>query len=153
MAARLRTIADAVVTALNAQTFSQSFTATRVWEEFESLPDLATGYDVKVRPVTSYQTELHSRSATVAEYQIECWIRAKMTADVGNDFKSHIDEAVDLVEEIREFVEPNLASSSELNPAGANWSGTEAIVVYGEQVLKRANFFESQLTFTFSDYR
>ena len=76
-----------------------------------------------------------------------------MTADVSNDFKSHIDEAVDLVEEIREFVEPNLASSSELNPAGANWSGTEAIVVYGEQVLKRANFFESQLTFTFSDYR
>ena len=148
MAANIIDIADAVVTGLNAQSFSQSFTAVRDYVYDISLPDHSS-LTVSVWPA-GYETSPVARAAVEREYAIHVRVAKKVAVTSATERKSSIDPMMLLVEEIANYIEPT-ETSDELGPAGATWVATDNNEIDYEQ-LNELNQFSLVLTFTFRKY-
>ena len=94
-------IADAVVSALNAQTFSQAFTAARLYVPRETLEELKT-LAVSVVPESVVATR-HDRAAFEEDYRVVVAIRKKLTGDAPAD----VDPYVLLTQEIADYLRAN----------------------------------------------
>ena len=148
MAANIIDIADAVVTGLNSQSFSQSFTAVRDYVYDISLPDHSS-LTVSVWPA-GYETSPVARAAEEREYAIHVRVAKKVAVTSATERKSSIDPMMLLVEEIANYIEPT-ETSDELGPDGATWVATDNNEIDYEQ-LNELNQFSLVLTFTFRKY-
>ena len=148
MAANIIDIADAVVTGLNAQSFSQSFTAVRDYVYDISLPDHSS-LTVSVWPAGD-ETSPVARAAVEREYAIHVRVAKKVAVTSATERKSSIDPMMLLVEEIANYIEPT-EPSDELGPDGATWVATDNNEIDYEQ-LNELNQFSLVLTFTFRKY-
>ena len=148
MAANIIDIADAVVTGLNSQSFSQSFTAVRDYVYDISLPDHSS-LTVSVWPA-GYETSPVARAAVEREYAIHVRVAKKVAVTSAAERKSSIDPMMLLVEEIANYIEPT-ETSAELGPDGATWVATDNNEIDYEQ-LNELNQFSLVLTFTFRKY-
>ncbi len=95
MAAKIVDLAEAVVTELNAESFSQAFTATRHYVPKIDLKDAAS-LSVLVAP-SGFSTSIASRANDDEEYTIDIGVLKRLTVD-GN---TELDPLMLLVEEIK----------------------------------------------------
>jgi hypothetical protein len=108
-------IANAIVSELNAETFSQEFTAVRYYLPQTKLENLAE-LKVSVVPRTITET-VSSRESTVGEYIIDVGIQKAIDPAV----LAEADELMLLAEEISNFF--RLRTLVDYEPA--NWAGVE----------------------------
>jgi molybdate-binding protein len=101
MTAPIITLADAVVTALNAATLSMTFTASRVYvPKF----DVAASEDLQVRVVPASDPRTPETAATdVGELVIHIGVFKRLTGTVAGEV-AEIDALMDLCEELRAVV-------------------------------------------------
>ena len=142
MAAVLVDVADAITTALNGGSFSESFTAVRSYAEWdEALTDVDT-LRVDVVPVNyTERSQLVSRNAY--EYQVETDIGvrkrfavADQDATTGRIDTAEIDALVLLVEEINEFFIHDALGST-----GTVWDAVEIRAAYVREHLRNMRQF------------
>ncbi len=137
--AAITDIADAVVTELNAATFSQPVAAERTYLPVFELPEMKDLHvtvvprDVAIAP--------SARSHNQHDYAIDVAVQKKLT-DADN---AEIDPLVSLVDEIADhFRFKRLPAYSE-----AMWVKTEYKPVYAQEHLEQLRQFTSVLTLTF----
>ncbi len=152
MAARCVEIADAIVTAINAQSFSLAFTAVRRWLWYQEVSEIVTQSpvvsvlprDVLInRPASSREQQNRQHGIVIAVQQ-----KLPETGET-----AEIDALILLSQEIYEFLEPTAASAA-LEPSGAGYVMTEHEDgrLYDEDDL-RLRLFTSLMTFVYSDLR
>jgi hypothetical protein len=149
--ARSVEIAQAIVDALNGQTFSQPFTAVRTWQSVDDLADLGEGseYHVAIHNSPDITSELSSRKEVVDTHTIRISLRKKIDAD---NQDAEIDDAVALVEEMRTFLEP--AGSEPFNPIPtAYYDASEVPFHFLPDDLNEHNLFRCVMTFEYVDSR
>jgi len=129
-------IADAVVTALNGQSFSQPFTAARAY-----LPafDLREMKDLHVTVVPKgVELTTAGRGLAQSDVQIDIGVQQKLaTSD-----EAEIDALMGLVQEIAEFVRATRQFGE------AVWVKTENTPIYSPEHLGELRQFTSVLTLT-----
>jgi len=135
-------ITDAVVAALNGGTFSQPFTAIRLYVPNFDLKDMK---DLHVSVVPrGVELSTASRSLLQHDVQIDVAVQKKLpadTADTAGD-QAAIDELMGLVQEIADFLR-------EIGSFGdALWVKTENKPVYSSEHLSQLRQFTSLLTLT-----
>jgi len=131
-------VANAVVAALNAATFSRPVAAERRWqaeEELESLKDLK----VAVIPVAVPSIEALDRSRLVREVEVDVVVQKK-TADL-----AETDGLVALVEEIGNFLAMKRPTAC---PAAA-WVGIASPVLCDPEHLRQYGLFTSVLALSY----
>ena len=132
-------IADAVVTELNAGTFSQEFTAARLYRPEFDLKDMATLH-VTVVP-KGVETVTVSRSVVQYDITVDVAVQKKLESESNDE----IDPLMNLVEEIATFF--RLRRLAEC--PNASWLRTENEPVYSPGHLEELRQFTSVLTLTF----
>ncbi len=134
--AQITDIVDAVVAALNGQTFSQPFTAARAYRPAFDLQEMK---DLHVTVVPK-GVELASagRGLAQSDVQIDIGVQQKLAA--GDDAK--VDALVRLVQEIAEFVRATRQFGD------AVWVRTENTPIYSPEHLGELRQFTSVLTLT-----
>lgn len=152
MTARAVEIAEAVKDAINGESFSIAFAATRRWLWFTDVAQVsASAPAVSVIPAGV----VVSREGGARRLQERIWgvivaVQQKLpeTGEV-----SEIDGLAALLEEIYEFIEPTDASAA-ISPSGASYAGTdhEAGLLYDPEDLQ-GRLFTSLTTFQFADQR
>lgn len=111
-------LADAVVALLNAQTFSQQFTATRVYDSTRALETLGT-LRVDVILGDRKSTPL-DRSRQKDDIRVEVAVRQVVSRSAGlTEETAILDGLVALVEELDAF----LSARANRRPPGAEWAG------------------------------
>jgi len=136
------TIADAVTDRLNAGSFSQPFTAERLYQPTFDLADLAT-LRVSVVPRSLTITGA-SRRMSQYEAQIDIGIQRRLTADPADD-ESEIDDLMGLVEEIADHLRfERLAGAPE-----AVWVGVAQEPLVATEHLEEHRQFTSVLSVTY----
>ncbi len=132
-------IADAVVVALNAASFSQQFTAKRHYRPRFDLAEMrALHVSVVPKGVTS---EIQSRSQAAGDYQVDVGVQKRIAEE------ADLDPLMTLVEEVADhFRFARLAL-----PGGeqAVWLRTESDPVYAPEHLDELRQLTSVLTLTF----
>jgi len=132
-------IADAVVVALNAASFSQEFTAKRHYRPRFDLSEMqALHVSVVPKAVTS---EIQSRSQASGDYQVDVGVQKRIAEE------ADLDPLMTLVEEVADhFRFARLAL-----PGGeqAVWVRTESDPVYAPEHLDELRQLTSVLTLTF----
>ena len=137
--ATLVDIANAVVTELNGASFSLPFEAVRHYRPVFNLAEMQSIH-VSVVPKATSQ-EIHSRSRTVGDYQVDVGVQQKFADG------AELDPLMTLVEEIADqFRFKRLAL-----PGGqeAVWVRTENDPVYAPEHVDELRQFTSVLTLTF----
>jgi len=137
-------VADAIVAELNAApsgTFSQTFTATRVWVPVKDAQDV-TSYEVKVVPM-ELRTVTLSRETAVEEYDIDVAVQVPCQVD---DITTG-DEARYLAEQIRDF----FVRRTLVSPPVAWLKATSKI--YSPERLANNNRFLTVITLTYKGAR
>ncbi len=132
------TIADAVVTELNAHTFGQAFTAARAY-----LPryDLADMKDLHVTVVPKgVEIDASSRTLAQHDYSIDIAVQKRVGSDPSN-----MDGLMGLVEEVSDFFRQRRLAQY---PA-AIWVRTVNVPIYAPDHLDQLRQFTSVLTLTF----
>ena len=147
--AKILDVVDAVVTGINGQSFSQSFTAVRDYLYDLDLPTHSSLH-VAAWP-SSTATAEYARNGVQRDYSVLLRVAKKITATTTSARKASIDPLMTLVEEINDYIEPTEASS-ELAPDGASWISTENGDVDFQQ-LNELNQFSVITTFTFRDFK
>ena len=132
-------IADAVVTELNAGTFSQELEAVRLYRPQFDLAEMATLH-VTVVP-KSIETVTVSRTCVQYDITVDVAVQKKLEAETNDE----IDPLVSLVEEIAMFF--RLRRLAEY--PNATWLRTENEPVYSPGHLEEVRQFTSVLTLTF----
>jgi len=99
MTAKLVTIASGIVTALNAETFTQTFTAARLWAPSSLRKDFAD-YHVTVKPLYR-STESPAFLTATNGYKVVLGIRTASTALTDPD---DFDPVAALAEEVLDFL-------------------------------------------------
>ncbi len=131
-------VADAVVTALNAATLSQSVTSVRFYRPVFELAQLKT---LRVSVVPK-KIEISSFSRSANQYDVGIDIAVQKKLDTGDN--AEIDPLMALVDEIGEFFR-----LKRLDSVAAIWIKTENAPVYALEHLEQQRVFTSVLTFTF----
>ena len=142
MPASIVAIADAVTAELNGNTFTQTFTAQRLY-----LPvfDLQSMSDLKVTVVPKGITSSSlDRSRDNFDYQIDVAVQKKVNSQI-----ELIDSLMRLVEEIGDYFRSNPLSSY----PGARCTNVENTPVYAQDHLQELRQFTSVLTLTFRLWR
>ena len=98
MSSKIIAIADAVVTALNAATLTQTITAARAYVPKFDLHS-STAVEVCVVPMSD-DREMESRGSDAADIQIDIGIKKKLQNAVADEL-AEIDAMMDFCEEIR----------------------------------------------------
>lgn len=129
-------IADAVVDALNGQTFSQPVTAERAYRAAFDLQEMK---DLHVTVVPK-GLELITAGRGVAQSDVQIDIGVQKKLATGDD--AEIDELMGLVEEIAEFVRTTRQFGD------AAWVKTENSPIYSQEHLGELRQFTSVLTLT-----
>lgn len=140
MGSRIIDIADAVVEAMNAGTFSQAFTAVRAYLPQFDLKEMATLH-VTVVP-KSVASEMASRSAYQSDYQIDLAVQQRLaSAD-----ESLLDPFMALVQEIADFWR-----FRGIRAAGRDFACVKVAndPIYSPEHLAQMQQFTSVLTLTF----
>ena len=132
-------IADAVVTELNAGSFSQAFTAERHYLPIFELEDLK-GLRVTVVP-KGVAIQSTGRNSNQHDVEIDVAVQKKLTKTDGTE----IDPLMILVEELADHFRFKRLTSY----AGAVWSKTQNEPVYAQEHLDQFRVFTSVLTLTF----
>ena len=142
MPASIVAIADAVTAELNGNSFSQSFTAQRLYLPVFDLQGMST-LKVTVVPkgITSQSLD---RSRDSFDYQIDVAIQKKVANEIAT-----IDALMLLAEEIADYFRTNPLSSY----PGARCMNVENIPVYAQDHLQELRQFTSVLTLTFRLWR
>ena len=104
MASAVKTIRDALVTALNGQTFSQSFTAVGVFDAFTDSEDI-DGLTVTVHPEGRANVS-RSRDYSVVDYTMAITIQ-KEVSEVPATRETEVDELIELAIEVENWVSMN----------------------------------------------
>lgn len=132
-------IADAVVAALNADTFSQEFDAKRYYQPLFELKDLKVlKVSVVPRGLSIVQA---ARDKTAQDYQIDVAVQKKFSKGDNPE----LDPLMDLVEEIADFFRfKRLPEFPE-----AVWVKTENAPVYSPEHMDQFRQFTSVVTFSF----
>jgi len=136
-------IANAVVSALNAETFSQAFTASRTWVPRETLEDLKT-LTVSVVPET-VRAERHDRAQFTEDHRIVVAVRKKLDGDDLTD----VDPYVLLVQEIADY----LRAARPPTYQDAAPVGVEIDPIFAPDQLDTKRQFTSVLTVTYQVFR
>lgn len=148
MAAHLTDIGNAVVTGLNAGTFTQSFTASRVVDPDRKLSDLGS-LSVKVF-ARKERSELQSRSGVLlCQYDVDVVIEKRLTATTANTYH---DQLVWLTQEIADhFYRNALPGRSERLMA----AGTDATDPFSWDIERtdEAMLYRAIVTLTFQGTR
>ena len=131
-------IAGAVVTALNAGAFSQSFQAVRHYQPVFELKDMGTLH-VSVVP-KGIELELFTRAKVQADVEIDIGVQKKLTSLEG----AEVDPLMHLVEEIGDYFR-----SHALVGTPAVWIKTENVPIFAPEHLAKLRQFTSVLTLTF----
>jgi len=142
MSASIVAIADAVTAELNGNTFTQTFTAQRLY-----LPvfDLQSMSELKVTVVPKGITSSSlDRSRDNFDYQIDVAVQKKVNSQI-----EVIDSLMRLVEEIGDYFRSNPLSSY----PGARCTNVENTPVYAQDHLQELRQFTSVLTLTFRLWR
>jgi len=137
-------VADAVVTALNAATLSQSFTATRLYILVDELKNF-TSLRVSVIPQAMEVTNI-SRDESQEIYRIDIAIQKKLT---DADDKDEVDTMMLLVEEVCDLLIRTRPSG---HPA-AIARNFENDPIYSDEHLRELRQFTSVVTFIFREAR
>lgn len=132
-------IAEAVVAALNAATFSQSITAMRSYLPRVELADLKT-LKVTVVP-SSVSVVTASRGQTQRDVAIDVAVQKKLA----NEENSDLDPLLTLAEEIAEHFRGKRLDSF----PDAAWVKTEFKPIYAPEHIEQLRTFTSVMTFTF----
>lgn len=132
-------IAEAVVAELNGGTFSQSFTAQRLYRpQF----DLAEMQDLHVTVVPrGIETSIASRSGVQCDVSVDVAVQKKLQTETS----AEIDPLMALVEEIADFFRGRKLSEC----PRASWIATANEPVYSPGHLEELRQFTSVLTVTF----
>jgi hypothetical protein len=134
--AQITDIADAVVAALNGQTFSQPVTAERAYRAAFDLQEMK---DLRVTVVPKgLELITAGRGVAQSDVQIDIGVQKKLTT--GDDVE--IDELMGLVQEIVEFVRATRQFGD------AVWVKTENTPIYSQEHLGELRQFTSVLTLT-----
>jgi len=133
------TVADALVAALNAHTFSESFTAARAYRPTFDLKEM-TDLHVTVVPKGIEMSTL-GRNVAQDDVQIDLAVQKRLSAPENED--AELDALMALVREIADFVR----STGEFN--GGVWTNTENVPIYSQEHLSELRQFTSVLTLTF----
>jgi hypothetical protein len=134
--AQITDIADAVVVALNGQTFSQPFTAARAYRAAFDLQEMK---DLHVTVVPKgMELVTAGRGVAQSDLQIDIGVQKKLAT--GND--AEIDALMDLVQEIAEFIRATRQFGE------AVWVKTENTPIYSQEHLGELRQFTSVLTLT-----
>ena len=142
MSASIVAIADAVTAELNGNTFSQPFTAQRLYLPIFDLQSMA---DLKVTVVPrGISSSSLDRSRDSFDYQIDVAVQKKTPNDVAS-----IDPLLLLVEEIGDHFRSNVLASF----PGARCTNVENTPVYAPDHLHELRQFTSVLTLTFRLWR
>ncbi len=132
-------VAEAVITELNATTFSQSLTATRAYLPRTELGELKT---LKVTVVPSSVTvAAASRSQTQRDVAIDVAVQKKL----GQEQNPSLDPLLALAEEIAEHFQAKRLDSF----PGALCVKTEFKPIYAPEHIEQLRTFTSVLTLTF----
>jgi hypothetical protein len=135
-------IADAVVTALNSGTFSQSFQAVRHYQPVFELKDMGTLH-VSVVP-KGIELELFTRTQVQADVQVDIGVQKKLESIEPAD----MDPLMRLVEEIGDYFRTHA-----LTGTPAVWIKTENVPIFAPEHLGKLRQFTSVLTLTFRQLR
>lgn len=132
-------IADAVVTDLNAASFSQAFTATRSLQPHYELPDL-TKLKVTVLPKARAETP-NSRATDSVDYSVDVGVQKKLNSPLT---QAELNALMLLVKEVTAFLNRRTPSGQEVT-----WVGTLNEPIFAQEHLKEMNQFTSVLTVTY----
>jgi hypothetical protein len=132
-------IADAVVAELNAGTFTESFTAERLFSPVFDLQDMQT-LRVSVMP-RSVTTQPASRSAGFFDYAIDIGVQKKLNSEDSAEVEGHLA----LVEQISDYLRNRKLTAM----PDAFWTKTENNPVYVPEHLDQLRQFTSVLTVTY----
>lgn len=148
MAAAIVSLADAVVTDLNAATLSQSFTAARITTPAKKLSEL-TSLVVNVRASGERITIVSRSGVRTVEYDIDVAVRKKLTNTSNN---TEHDGLVQLVEEIAGYFAGRTVTgrSEKLLGASTDENGSTLWVV---DEVEGHRCFISVITLTFQGSR
>ncbi|HUX03190.1 MAG TPA: hypothetical protein VMY35_19685 [Phycisphaerae bacterium] len=139
---RITDIADAVVAALNAETFSVEFTAERAWVPSFDLPDLV---DLQVRVIPAQkETARDTRDAWADTHEMHLGVMQKLDA-VTN---AVIDPLVGLVQEIEDFLRGRKFES-----VAVTCEGVDVPVVADPLYLREKRTFQSVLVLELKGWR
>jgi hypothetical protein len=134
--AQITDIADAVVAALNGQTFSQPVTAVRAYRAAFDLQDMK---DLHVTVVPK-GVELVTAGRGVAQSDVQIDIGVQKKLATGDD--AEIDELMALVQEIAEFIRATRQFGD------AVWVKSENSPIYSQEHLGELRQFTSVLMLT-----
>ena len=141
--AQILTIADAMVTSLNAAELSMDFTAERAYVPSFKPSDLI---DLRVTVIPrGLQVGSGTRSEDQHDYRIDVGVQQKF--DAGSAVE--LDPLMDLVEEIADHFR---GSSLDTDPA-ASCVAVENGPIYAQEHIREERMFTSILTFTFRSWR
>ena len=144
-ASTLISVCDAVVTALDAGTFSQAFTTTRSYRPYFTPADLDT-LRVTVAPAT-LKSSILGRNQTMQEAAVEIGVQKHVAPDpaTGQLPQTDLDNLMGLCQELQAALEFQTLSAM---PA-AMWVKTEFIPVYSFEHLDAQHIFTSVLRLTY----
>jgi hypothetical protein len=139
--AQIIELADAIVAALNAHTFSQAFTAERGYLPTFDLPEMGT-LKVTVVPKAD-EGKLDTRSSSVHEYDVDIGIQQKP----GTTDNAALDPLMRLAQEIADFF---LFGQ---RPGGTTLITPSVRILYLQEHLAKLGQFTSVVTLTFRGWR
>lgn len=138
---RLGDIADAVVTALNAGSWSQTFTATRVYVPQFDLPDMAT---LRVTVVgRGVEVARSTRQGHQYDYRVDVAVQKKLAGDTNAERDALLTLAEEIADHFRELDAPLTFDSSEAECVAAGYD-----VVYDPEHLTDLRQLTSVVTLT-----
>lgn len=129
-------IADAVVTELNAGSFSVPFTAERLYRPDFELPDMK---DLRVS-VVPHGLEMSTAGRALSQHDVQIDLAVQKKLDAADN--AEIDALMGLVEELAEFLRTKRQFGD------AVWVRTENSPVYSQEHLGELRQFTSVLTAT-----
>jgi len=136
-------VADAVAAELNGHSFSQEFTATRTYADWdEELTNSILRCDLV--PVASMQTDLETRGSVSYLCSVDIGLRKKLDAGSGGHVTAAtVDDLVRLVEEVHEWT-----IGRELDIA--TWDSTVLVAAFVPEHLRQMNQFTGIVRITYS---
>tara|TARA_R110002051_G_scaffold14483_2_gene46939 strand:+ start:364 stop:795 length:432 start_codon:yes stop_codon:yes gene_type:complete len=143
MTAAVVSIADAIVTKLNADTFDLSFTAVRKYAPLYRLRDMDTLH-VTVVPSSETITQLH-RTKQVHEYTIDVGVQQRFSSDANTT----IDPLADLVQDIADA----FAGASLSGFTSAAWVSSEIEPIFAPDHFTQFRQFTSVIRLMYRVHR
>lgn len=147
-------ICDAVVTDLNAEEFSQEFTATRKYLPWVNRNGLPLTVTVSPGPMTR---EILTRTKTRKIFAVDIAVQKGLTLSDGELKNDNIDPLHDLLEEIAEFFEPDGSGERKHRLTSypeATWEKTDSIsgaeAGYAWEHLEKLNCYTGIIRVTFA---